>query len=155
MGCQQAVVGCGSARGKRAVRPGRLLQETVQVTRRRSTPLALRTEMSAALGYQDAANGITAFYARFAGALIHIVLYLKTSLPSVDVDVIRYRRSAGRNGFAKHASQRFVQSLHTIFAEPGRDGQRVTPRAEQRFSGIDISDSATASLVHQQGFDSG
>ena len=78
----------------------------------------------------------------FAGLLIHVVPHLKTSLPPVDIDVIRNRRAAGLDGFAKHLADGRVQLLDPVRSQPHRDGQWMNSGAEQRFVRIDISDAA-------------
>src|SRR5882724_1250703 len=98
--------------------------------------------MRAASGDDDALDGGLAGVAGFAGAHIDAVLKLEESFFAIGVDVIGDRRAPGFDGFLQDHAHCFVELAQLLTSYSARSAAGADTGAEERFVGVDVSDSA-------------
>src|SRR5438270_3394303 len=103
--------------------------------------------MRAAAGDHDALDESLAGETRFAGAHVDAKLELEEPFFAVGIDVIRYGRAAGFDGFLEDLAHRLVEFAQLIARDGVRPAARTDAGAEKRLVSIDIADSAQQLLI--------
>jgi len=111
------------------------------------------TEVGAAAGEGDAADGCCAGEAGLSGAPVDAVFQLEEAARAVGIDVIGDGGASELDGVAENIDKRGAQAGQLGSGEAGGLAGGADGGAEERLVGVDVADAVQERLIEQRGLD--